>query len=252
MKALARAVVDAMAFLELSEYPAVDDDAAVQAMEMLSADLRDCTAREKSALRQVVAEYAATSRGKRKKFYESFMSDAGLDGREGPGSPRGSGYRGNHKNKHGRKAGRSSPAGASAADLKSLRRQLDYTSTSGDADVVAALLDRSPALANVRFTDGSRPLHHAATWGYDRIVALLLARGADPDARDRTGSTPLHWAATNGHRRSCELLLKAGADVNALDRRRQTPLAAAESCAAENAARVRHLLKKHGAVRTAT
>ena len=237
MKALARAVVDAMAFLELSEPPAVDDDAAVAALEMLSADLQGCTAREKAALRGVLSEYAAASRGRRKKFYESFMSSAS------PAPPASRPTVGRSRRKR--------PAGGATADAKLLRRHLDFTRDSGDAAVVAELLDRSPKLVNARLRDGSRPLHAAAMWGYDAIIEALLARGADPNAGDRTRTTPLHWAAVNGHRRACELLLNAGVDVNALDRQGETPLDASHGAAPENAARVRGVLRKHGAVRSA-
>jgi hypothetical protein len=237
MKALARAVIDAMAFLELSDEPAVDDDAAVQAMEMLAADLQDCSMEEKGALREVLAEYIAGSRGKRKRFYATFMADAGLDATAPSRLARGPAT----------KADRPKSTGGTAANLKLLRRQLDFTSKSGDATVVAKLLDRSPELANLEFGDGSRPLHAAAMWGYDGVVKLLIDRGADVNARDRSGSTPLHWAATNGHRRACQLLLDAGADAAALDNQRQTPLAASEAFVPENAAKVRSVLKKHGA-----
>ena len=244
MKALARAVVDAMAFLELSEEPAVDDDAAAAAMEMLTAGLQRCSAREKAALREVLAEYAAGSRGKRKAFYQSFMADAGLEPERPTPDP---------KAAKGRrtKAERQPPRGVSAADLKLLRRQLDFTSESGDVAVVAKLLKRSPALANLKFADGSRPLHRAATWGYDGVVRVLLEHGADVDARDRHRRTPLHWAAVNGHKACCALLLAAGADVNAPDDERQTPLCAAERFVPENAAKVRAVLKKYGGRRGA-
>ena len=244
MKALARAVVDAMAFLELSEYPAVDDDAAVQAMEMLSADLRRCTPREKAALREVLAEYVASTRGKARAFYQSFMADAGLE----PQAPRRKGATAGGGRKS--KAQRKPAGGVAAADLKLLRRQLDFTSKSGDAKVVAGLLDRSPALVNMKFPDGSRPLHGAAMWGYDGIIRELLARGADVNVRDRARRTPLHRAAVNGHRRACELLLEAGAEVNARDAEGLTPLDATEQFVPENAAKVRGVLRKHGGKRT--
>lgn len=233
MKALARAVVDAMAFIELSEPPTVDEDAAVAALEMLAADLRQCTEKEKSALRDVVAEYAAGSRGAKRRFYDSFMVNAGLDAPDDALSRRPA-------------RPRTKAVVGSTADSKLLRRQLDFTRSSGDPKVVARLLDRSPALANAAFADRSRPMHHAAMWGYDRIIELLLARGAEVNVRDRTGTTPLHWAAVNGHRRACELLLAAGAEVNALDGEGRTPLAAAEEFVPENVARVRRMLKRHG------
>ena len=46
MDALARAVVHAFAFLELSDDETIDPDSAVEAMEMLTADLQECTEEE--------------------------------------------------------------------------------------------------------------------------------------------------------------------------------------------------------------
>jgi hypothetical protein len=241
MKALARAVLDAMSFLELSEPPVVDEDAAVAALEMLAAELQRCTPKEKSVLREVAAERAVDARGRAKKFYDSLAIDLGF-GRQGQRTS------GRRPREGGRRRKNTRGGSAAAADLKLLRHQVNFTPTSGDEAMVARLLGRSPALANAEFSDRSRPLHHAAMWGYDGIVTLLIARGADVNARDGTGKTPLHWAAVNGHKRACELLLAAGADVAALDAGGRTPLAAAEAFLSENAARVHAVLKKRRSV----
>lgn len=70
----------------------------------------------------------------------------------------------------------------------------------------------------------TRPVHVAAAAGYDDVLSLLLAHGADPNGRDRWGSTPLKMAcAFSGgsrslrYQRCAEVLIEAGADVNALD-----------------------------------
>jgi hypothetical protein len=87
MDALARAVIHAFAFLELSDDTAIDPDCAVKAMEMLAADLQDCTAEEKAALERAVnAEHKAHLAGKATKddliFYKEFMTNLGLNGEE--------------------------------------------------------------------------------------------------------------------------------------------------------------------------
>ncbi len=80
MQHLAKAVVDAFGFLELSGDTEIDPDAAVKAMEMLTADLRACTPEEQAALMQAArAEYqaqrAAGASRKVLKYYKDFTKD---------------------------------------------------------------------------------------------------------------------------------------------------------------------------------
>lgn len=63
------------------------------------------------------------------------------------------------------------------------------------------------------FLNGT-PLQVAATKGYQDVVKLLLAAGADVNAKD--GSRPLHLAACKGHVEVAKLLLAAGANINAV------------------------------------
>jgi hypothetical protein len=60
--------------------------------------------------------------------------------------------------------------------------------------------------------DGETMLTLAASNGLQRVVAALLARGADPDVRDGSGYTALLHAALQGHLRTFQLLLFRGAD----------------------------------------
>jgi hypothetical protein len=87
MDALAKAVVDAFAFLELSDDETIDPDAASEAMEMLAYDLQKCTDAEKAALKKALdAEYKAKKARKASKkvltFYKDFFSNTGLDDEE--------------------------------------------------------------------------------------------------------------------------------------------------------------------------
>lgn len=84
MDALAKAVVDAFAFLELSDEETIDPDSAMEAMEMLTADLQQCTDAEKAALKKALdAEYKAQKAGKTSKkvlqFYKNFFANYGLE-----------------------------------------------------------------------------------------------------------------------------------------------------------------------------
>ena len=90
MKALARALVNAAAFLELSE-GVFDPDAALQALEDIGLHLGHCTAEEKKALTDVLAEMRAAElesdpRPDVLEFLDTFPESFGLDdaGAEAP------------------------------------------------------------------------------------------------------------------------------------------------------------------------
>lgn len=47
---------------------------------------------------------------------------------------------------------------------------------------------------------GFSPLHWAAMKGYNKIVEMLLLRGARVNATNRGDDTPLHVSAAHGHK----------------------------------------------------
>lgn len=76
----------------------------------------------------------------------------------------------------------------------------------------------------------------AASGGHDRIVALLVDRGADVDARARaSGRSALHLAALKGHLETTRLLLELGADTRPVDHK---GLRALDDAASSNIARL--------------
>lgn len=104
---------------------------------------------------------------------------------------------------------------------------------------VVELLVGAGARVNVADFDGLTPLHEACaasrlgagnyalfSAGDPRVVAFLLARGADPRSRARNGWTPLHAAAQvpRGGAEVVTLLVDAGAPVDAADPNGWTPL----------------------------
>jgi ankyrin repeat protein len=105
---------------------------------------------------------------------------------------------------------------ASAAEIHDLIEQ-------GDLEGVRRLLAEDPAHLTARLGDGKTPLHVAAYGGHDRIVAFLIARGADVNAQTTNGSTPLHGAAYSGHAACAGMLLKAGANPMAANSSGYTP-----------------------------
>lgn len=94
----------------------------------------------------------------------------------------------------------------------------------GEAAEVERLL-AAGADATVWPHSGRTPLHNAAAFGHDRVVAILLIAGADADATTLisvpsqtaliSDVTPLHLAASYGQAAVVEELLAAGADVHA-------------------------------------
>ena len=70
----------------------------------------------------------------------------------------------------------------------------------------------------------SSPLHWAAFYGHDAVVAVLLSNGANINQANNHGSSPLHWAAIEGHDSAVAVLLSNGANVNQVTDDGKSPL----------------------------
>lgn len=99
----------------------------------------------------------------------------------------------------------------------------------GRADAVEACLARADTDLQARSPDGFTALHFAAYFGHHDVVALLLARGAQPNvaADNPMKVLPLHSAAAAPSLESVKLLLDAGAHVDAVQEGGFTALQAA-------------------------
>jgi ankyrin repeat protein len=83
-----------------------------------------------------------------------------------------------------------------------------------DVDGLAEVLDRNPDLVSARGTNGNDLLGMAGATCDERLVALLLERGADVTRGNAHGWTPLHQAAYSDLPLLARTLLDAGARVD--------------------------------------
>lgn len=117
-------------------------------------------------------------------------------------------------------------------DTHSAREFLGAAADSGNPDMVAIALKHYHE-ANIKDFEGTPLIIRAAAtveqtihprrakFDPSKVIALLIAAGADPNARDNDGKTPLFEASDANTTRA---LLNAGADPNARNNKGQTPL----------------------------
>jgi Ankyrin repeats (many copies) len=143
------------------------------------------------------------------------------------------------------------PAGIQIDPFKTLVQAI----VSGDVRTAGRMLDASPQLAKERAVhgatreaaepnffneilhyryEGDTALHMAAAAYQEKVVAVLIAKGADVRAKNRRGAEPLHYAAEGvpGSRAwnpraqaaTIACLIEAGANPNAIDKSGVAPL----------------------------
>lgn len=124
--------------------------------------------------------------------------------------------------------------------MKGARPNLWEASAVGRLDRVRELLNAGAATLNAHSHDGWTPLHLAAHFGQNAVVAYLLSKGAAVDARSTNalGNTPLHAAVAGGQRTAVALLLQHGADVHATYLNGYTALHVAAASADDASARL--------------
>ena len=116
----------------------------------------------------------------------------------------------------------------------------------GRLDAMKKALDTGEGAVEDCSADGFTPLHYAAFFGHEQVVAELLERGADANAPSLNAMKvqPLHSAAAIQAVSICRRLLEAGADPNASQELGYTPLM---SAALRGNAELVELLLAHGA-----
>lgn len=114
--------------------------------------------------------------------------------------------------------------------------EIHQAARKGDLAAIKMLLEKNPALIDIKDSQGSTPLHYAAALGNEEVVKLLLERGANIDAGSSAGDTPLHWAAYSDRILIVGLLIDKGARIDAVNPNGVTPLHMAASAGHVNAA----------------
>ncbi|KAL6696333.1 hypothetical protein J3F84DRAFT_394781 [Trichoderma pleuroticola] len=101
---------------------------------------------------------------------------------------------------------------------------LSWAAENGYNAVVQVLLAQGADL-NYKDNDGLTPLFWAVKNSREGFIQLLLAQnGVNPDCEDTRGRTPLLWGAENNHEAVVQLLLTKGADLDYKDNNSRTPL----------------------------
>ncbi|MBN9543496.1 MAG: ankyrin repeat domain-containing protein [Alphaproteobacteria bacterium] len=79
---------------------------------------------------------------------------------------------------------------------------------------------------DINFVDenGTTPLISACELGHEKIVGILLKKGADKTMQDINGNTALHYAAENNDYNIAVLLLQKPACIEICNKLKQTPL----------------------------
>jgi ankyrin repeat protein len=96
------------------------------------------------------------------------------------------------------------------------------------------ILDCALADYNVQWKDEGSPLQAASLGGYEKIVELLLAKGASVDAKEGRSGSPLEAASLKDYEKIVDLLLAKSANVDAGGGRYGSPLQAVSFRGHEN------------------
>lgn len=111
-------------------------------------------------------------------------------------------------------------------ELNSAYSPLHLATINGTRKMVASLIANGADVDQIS-PDGRTALHYASYSDSDEPkakVAVLLVAGADVNAIDNEGLTPLHIASQNGRCDLARILISAGADIDCRDNDCATPL----------------------------
>ena len=120
------------------------------------------------------------------------------------------------------------------------------STTATATETIQYLLSCDASLIGRRNKDDDTPLHVAARYGNDNVIAVLIQHGAEIEEQGWYGRTALHHASRQGHCACIHTLIENGANVQAVDiENESTPLHLAAY--ADHANCVRILIDKYNA-----
>jgi ankyrin repeat protein len=129
-----------------------------------------------------------------------------------------------------------------------LRENLLDSVVNGDESIMLHILSLGCSLL-FNDDDGLTVLHWcASTASGEKLVPLLIAKGAEIDAKDNEGYTPLHFHCAKGCLYGVSALLQHGADPDCQSLK--TGLTPLHLCAMHNNIEIAKLLLAYGANQT--
>ena len=94
----------------------------------------------------------------------------------------------------------------------------------GSVAVVQVLIENDALIDIVAVTNKDTPLVLAAGAGHNKIVTILISKGANVNHQNAYGNSALHQASKHHHLAVCQSLINAGANVDLKNNKGSTPL----------------------------
>jgi 26S proteasome non-ATPase regulatory subunit 10 len=105
------------------------------------------------------------------------------------------------------------------------RYAIHWAASSNNYDIVLLLADQSSFDPDVQDGSGWTPLMISASVPEnDRVLNLLLSKGADVNAKNSSGNTALHFVASKKNLETAKILIENKASTRVRDRRGQYPI----------------------------
>lgn len=116
-------------------------------------------------------------------------------------------------------------------------------------EVVEVLMDNECNIDSIEMKTKQTCLSVASSKGFDKIVAYLIARGANVNSQSNMGTTPLMLAASKGYLNIVKKLIEYTADVNIQSKKGSTCLSVASSKGFDDI--VTYLIEQRASINTA-
>ncbi|MDG7055244.1 MAG: ankyrin repeat domain-containing protein [Wolbachia endosymbiont of Menacanthus eurysternus] len=99
--------------------------------------------------------------------------------------------------------------------MRTIDQELLDAAQQGNFSKVQECLEKGADVNIAGHGGGSKPIHYAVHANNQRMIRLLLDKGANVNDANNFGWTPLHCAADDGNLEVVKLLVNEGADIHA-------------------------------------